>query len=152
MLIRHLNRNIESVAEYASLESGEGSKLELEKGPWYSFMRVSQVMLAVGFYPWVRKTPGGGHGNPLQYSCLENPMDTRAWETMVHQVMQSHTWLSTHSYLCRAGRRGWTRNQSWEGAAIEIGGKVQGCGRGGSLSRSSDQLRPCWELRSYRWI
>ena len=27
------------------------------------------------FDPWVRKIPGGGHGNPLQYSCLENPMD-----------------------------------------------------------------------------
>ena len=57
MLIRHLNRNIENVAEYASLESGERSELELEKGPRYSFMRVSQVMLAVRFYPWVRKTP-----------------------------------------------------------------------------------------------
>ena len=28
-----------------------------------------------GFDPWVGKTPGGGHGNPLQYSCLEKPMD-----------------------------------------------------------------------------
>ena len=27
------------------------------------------------FDPWVRKTPGGGHGNPLQYSCLENPLE-----------------------------------------------------------------------------
>ena len=28
-----------------------------------------------GLDPWVEKIPGGGHGNPLQYSCLENPMD-----------------------------------------------------------------------------
>ena len=32
-----------------------------------------------GFDPWVGKTPGGGHGNPFQYSCLENPMDRGAW-------------------------------------------------------------------------
>ena len=31
-----------------------------------------------GFVPWVRKIPGGGHGNPLQYSCLENPTDRGA--------------------------------------------------------------------------
>ena len=31
------------------------------------------------FNPWVGKIPGGGHGNPLQYSCLENPMDRGAW-------------------------------------------------------------------------
>ena len=32
-----------------------------------------------GFNPWVGKTPGEGNGNPLQYSCLENPMDRGAW-------------------------------------------------------------------------
>ena len=32
-----------------------------------------------GFDPWVRKIPGGGPSNPLQYSCLENPMDRGAW-------------------------------------------------------------------------
>jgi len=31
-----------------------------------------------GFNPWVRKTPGEGNGNPLQYSCLKNPMDRGA--------------------------------------------------------------------------
>ena len=30
--------------------------------------------------------PGGGHGNPLQYSCLENPMDRGAWQATVHGV------------------------------------------------------------------
>ena len=37
--------------------------------------------------PWVGKTPGGGHGNPLQYSCLENPVDTGAWWAMVDGVV-----------------------------------------------------------------
>ena len=32
-----------------------------------------------------RRSPGGGHGNPLQYSCLENPMDKRAWRATVHK-------------------------------------------------------------------
>ena len=35
-----------------------------------------------GFNPCVRKIPGGGHGNPLRYPCLENPMDKEAWWAM----------------------------------------------------------------------
>ena len=35
------------------------------------------------------RCPGGGNGNPLQYSCLENPMDTGAWRTTVHGVIRS---------------------------------------------------------------
>ena len=37
---------------------------------------------------------GEGNGNPLQYSCLENPMDRGAWQTLVHRVTKSQTWLS----------------------------------------------------------
>ena len=36
---------------------------------------------------------GGGNGYPLQYSCLENPMDRGAWQIAVHRVAQSWTWL-----------------------------------------------------------
>jgi len=36
--------------------------------------------------PWVRKIPGEGNGNPLQYSCLGNPMDRGAWQATVHGV------------------------------------------------------------------
>ena len=39
---------------------------------------------------------GGGHDNPLQCSCLENPMDRRAWWATVHGVTKSRTQLSTH--------------------------------------------------------
>ena len=38
------------------------------------------------------KSPGGGHGNPLQYFCLENPMDRGAWQAVVHRVAQSWTY------------------------------------------------------------
>ena len=37
------------------------------------------------------RSPGGGHGNPLQCSCLENPMDRGAWWAMVHRVTGSWT-------------------------------------------------------------
>ena len=43
------------------------------------------------FDPWVRRSPGGGHGNPLQYPCLENPMSRGAWQATVHRVAQSRT-------------------------------------------------------------
>jgi len=45
------------------------------------------------FDPWVRKIPGGGHGNPLHYSCQENPMDRGAWQATVYGVAQSQTQL-----------------------------------------------------------
>ena len=45
------------------------------------------------FDPWVGKIPEGGHGRPFQYSCLEKPMDRRAWQTTVHSVAKSQTWL-----------------------------------------------------------
>ena len=52
------------------------------------------------FNPWVRRSPGGGHGNPLQYSCLENPTDRGARGAAVHGVAKSWTRLrrlSTHT-------------------------------------------------------
>ena len=39
------------------------------------------------------RSPGGGHGNPLQYSCLENPMDRGAWQDTVHGVEKSRAQL-----------------------------------------------------------
>ena len=47
----------------------------------------------VGSIPGSGRSPGGEHGNPLQYSCLENPMDSGAWRDTVHGVTQSRTRL-----------------------------------------------------------
>ena len=47
----------------------------------------------VGLIPGLGRSPGGGHGNPLQYSCLENPMDQGAWRAIVYGVTQSQTQL-----------------------------------------------------------
>ena len=38
----------------------------------------------LGLIPGLGRSPGGGHGNPLQYSCLENSMDKGAWRATVH--------------------------------------------------------------------
>ena len=51
------------------------------------------------FDPWVGNIPGGGHGNPLQYSCLENPMDRRAWWAAFHRVTKSQTWFNMHTCM-----------------------------------------------------
>ena len=47
----------------------------------------------VHLIPRLGRTPGGGHGYPLQYSCLENPMDRGAWRATVHRVTKSQTRL-----------------------------------------------------------
>ena len=47
----------------------------------------------VGLIPGSGRSPGGRHGNPLQYSCLENPMDRGAWRATVHGNAKSWTWL-----------------------------------------------------------
>ena len=57
-----------------------------------------------GSIPGLGRSPGGGHSNPLQYSCLENPMDRGNWQNTVHRVAQSWTQLkqlSTHACMQR---------------------------------------------------
>ena len=59
-----------------------------------------------GSIPGSGRSPGGGHGNPLQYSCLENPHGQRSLEgysPMGHKELDTTEWLSTkHAYLIRA--------------------------------------------------
>ena len=47
----------------------------------------------LGSIPGWERSPGGGHDNPLKYSCLENPMDRGAWRATVHKVPKSWTRL-----------------------------------------------------------
>ena len=78
----------------------------------YGQYRVSQVVLVVknppanvGLIPGSGLSPGGEHGNPLQYSCLENSVDRRAWRATVNRVTKSWTQLkrlSTHTWLNKA--------------------------------------------------
>ena len=60
----------------------------------------------MGSIPGSGRSPGGGHGNPLQYSCLENPMDRGALRATVHRVTKSQTWLKQLSmHACKSHQR-----------------------------------------------
>ena len=52
----------------------------------------------LGLIPELGRSPGGGHGNPLQYSCLENSMDKRAWWAADHRGSKSWTQLSNQAW------------------------------------------------------
>ena len=54
------------------------------------------------------RSPGKGHGNPLQYSCLENPMDRGAWWAMVHGVAKIWTWPKRLSIQLNYISSNWT--------------------------------------------
>ena len=51
-----------------------------------------------GLIPGLGRSSGEGNGNPFQCSCLENPMDTRAWWAVVHGVAKSRTRLSDFTF------------------------------------------------------
>ena len=55
----------------------------------------------VGSVLGVGRSPGGGHGNPLQHPCLENPMDRGAWWATVPRVAESQTRLKQLSSYAR---------------------------------------------------
>ena len=96
---------------------------------WYSF--------AIGLPQWLRgkksacnagdaggmslipgsgRSPGRGHGNPLQYSFWENAMDRGAWQATVHGVAKSCTWLkwlSTHPPIYHTIQKSWILKSQW---------------------------------------
>ena len=73
--------------------------------PWDGFPGGSDGKTCVcnardpGSIPGLGRSPGEGNGNPLQYSCLENPMDRGAWYATVHGVAKSQTRLSDLTLL-----------------------------------------------------
>ena len=59
----------------------------------------------MGLIPRSGRSPGKGHGSPLQYSCLENPMDRGIWQATVHRVAKNQTQLnrfSTYTQILKA--------------------------------------------------
>ena len=52
----------------------------------------------LGSIPGWGRSPGEGNGNPLQYSCLENPMEGGAWQATVHEATKSSARLSDFTY------------------------------------------------------
>ena len=96
-------------------------------------MRVSHIALVVknppanagdikdaGSIPGLGRSPGGGHDNPLQYSCLQNPIDRGTWRVTVHMVTKSQTWwkrLSMHAWLLwtlLCARQFWRMKDPWK--------------------------------------
>ena len=50
--------------------------------------------------PWVKKIPGGGNGNPFQYSCMENSIESGTWWAAIHRVTESDTTEATwHAFM-----------------------------------------------------
>ena len=81
-------------------DSGVAGPIPSEGSGWGSFLPARDIR-DMGSIPGSGKYPGGGHGNPFQYSCLENPMGRGVWWAMIHRVAKSRTglkWLSMHTH------------------------------------------------------
>ena len=102
------NRDADVENGHVATEGGGESEMHWVNSPdIYTLLCVkwvSQVALRVktpsahagdtkdmGLIPGSGRSPGGGHNNPLQYLCLENPMDRGVWRTTVHRVTKSWT-------------------------------------------------------------
>ena len=83
--------------------------------------------------PGLERSPGGGNGNPLQYSCLENTMDREAWRATVHRV--GHDWSD------------WTRMQMW----LRILRWEDYCGLSRWVTRPLITEREEWQSQKKRW-
>ena len=66
--------------------------------PGSSTVKNPPTMQETGLIPGLGRSPGGGHRNPLQYSCLENPTDGGAWQATVHRLAKSRIRLSYFTF------------------------------------------------------
>ena len=74
---------------------------------------MQELLRDAGLTPGSRRPPGGGHGNPLQCSCLENPTDKGAWQATVHRVTKSGTQVKQLSAQAKvAVRTNWNNSFS----------------------------------------
>ena len=76
----------------------------------------------MGLIPGLGRSPGEGNGNPLQYSCLEDPMDRGAWWATVHRLAKSWTRLSDFTHSLMYGCESWTikKSECWRIDAFEL--------------------------------
>ena len=90
------NYKIKAMVAKKVVAQGKGLMLEVSEGfPGGSDGKESACNAGdQGSVPGLGRSPGGGNGNPLQYSCLEDSMDRGAWRAIVCGVAESQTWSS----------------------------------------------------------
>ena len=108
----------------------------------------------VDLVPGFGRSPAVGHGNPLHYSCLENPLDRGAWWAMVRGVTKSQTWLK---WLRTFEHWGWgdmlvagirlpvRENLYWDTTSMKAAW-------GNENKWRHQRWLPAWEQRRCRWI
>ena len=103
-----------------------------------------------GLIPGLGRSPGGGHDNTLQYSCLENPMDREAWWAAVYRVARSRTWLNRLSmHACIQEDQKWQQGTSLVVQWLRIQLLMQGMqilsipGWGNKIPHTMGQLSSC---------
>ena len=106
--------------------------------------------------PKLGRSPGGVNGNPLQYSCLENPMDRGAWQATVHGITKSWTRLSDFhfTFIQRGFPSGTNGKEPACNAEVRDTGSIPGLGRspgGGHISSILGQRIPWTEKPGRLW-
>ena len=94
-------------------------------------------------WQYIMLTIGEGNGTPLQFSCLENPMDGGAWKAAVHGVAEGRTWLSdfTSTFHFHALEKEMATHSS------VLAWRISGMGKpGGLLSMGSHRVRHNWSI------
>ena len=76
---------------------------------------MQETLREAGSIPGLGRSPGGGHGNPFQYPCLENSMDRGAWWVTVRRVAKSWIWLKRLSTHTRHPEKASFNNWQWGG-------------------------------------
>ena len=103
-----------------------------------------------GSIPGSGRSLGGGNGNPLQYSCLDNPMGRGAWWATVHGIAKGQTQLSEHTHTPPAVYCGLWKSQSYPPPKKKEGGEH--LNKGGRIVLLSILLRPgLWRTVSSYW-
>ena len=82
----------------------------------YAYVSNARDLRDAGLIPGLGRSPGRGHGNPLQYSCLENSIDRGAWWSTVHGSQRVRQCQETDTFTFRGTR---PRNTEFEAGSIK---------------------------------
>ena len=136
----------------------------LDRIPRWSYWQrtslpIQEMLRDTGLIPGSGRSPGEGDGNPLQYSCLENPMVRGAWWATVHRVPKSQTelkWLSMHApYHYVRTHEGvelgrpfyWLAVWLWAGPLTFLGFRILICLTGDSNISHMVTIRNKWQIK-----